>query len=60
MMTFFKNLIGIFFPELCINCDNQLLDNEADLCTFCRHDLPLTNFTSYEDNKVTRIFDGRF
>ncbi|MFK8059401.1 MAG: ComF family protein, partial [Polaribacter sp.] len=46
--------------ELCINCDNQLLDNEADLCTFCRHDLPLTNFTSYEDNKVTRIFDGRF
>ena len=29
------------------------------ICTFCRHDLPLTNFLSYTDNTVSKIFYGR-
>ncbi|PWG06152.1 ComF family protein [Polaribacter aquimarinus] len=58
-MKIFKNLFKIFYPELCINCDTNLLQNEDFLCTFCRHDLPLTNFIDFENNKVKRIFDGR-
>jgi ComF family protein len=36
-----------------------LLQNEKVICTFCRHDLPLTNFKSYTRNKVSSIFSGR-
>lgn len=58
-MKFLKNLFRIFYPELCINCEANLLQNESYLCTFCRHDLPLVNYTDYRDNKIKRIFDGR-
>ena len=58
-MKILNHLFRIFYPALCINCDANLLQNENFLCTFCRHDLPLTNYTNYRDNKIKRIFDGR-
>lgn len=58
-MTFLNNLFRIFYPKLCVNCKNQLDVNEDTLCTFCRHDLPLANYTNYIDNKITKIFYGR-
>ena len=54
-----KDLFYIFYPKLCANCENQLVANENILCTFCRHDLPLTNFENYTDNKVAKTFYGR-
>ena len=58
-MRILKDFFRIFYPELCANCDNQLSQNENVVCTFCRHDLPLTNYTDYSDNKITKNFYGR-
>jgi ComF family protein len=57
--SFVLNLIEIFYPKLCVNCKNSLLQNENILCTFCRHDLPLTKFPNVKENKVSKIFYGR-
>lgn len=58
-MHFLKDFFYIFYPKICANCKEQLLQNEKTICTFCRHDLPLTNFQSYTKNKVSSIFLGR-
>jgi ComF family protein len=58
-MQFLKDIFYIFYPKLCANCKNQLTLNEVVICTFCRHDLPLTNFKDYKNNKVFNTFYGR-
>jgi competence protein ComFC len=58
-MKFLKDFFRIFYPDLCANCENQLEKNENTICTFCRHDLPLTNFTNYSENKIAKTFYGR-
>jgi len=58
-MKIFKDLFRIFYPDLCANCDNQLTKNENVICTFCRHDLPLTPFKNYQENKIIASFYGR-
>ena len=58
-MILLKDLFHIFYPIICVVCDEKLIQNEKVVCTICRHDLPLTNFQSYSDNKVTQTFYGR-
>ena len=58
-MKLLKDFFYLFYPNICANCKEQLLQNEKVICTFCRHDLPLTNFQRYTINKVSRIFSGR-
>jgi ComF family protein len=58
-MKLLKDFFRIFYPDLCANCENQLEKNENTICTFCRHDLPLTNFTNYSENKIAKTFYGR-
>lgn len=58
-MKLLKDFFDLFYPNICANCKEQLLQNEKVICTFCRHDLPLTNFKSYTRNKVSSIFSGR-
>lgn len=59
MLFYLKNLVSLFYPKLCVTCENQLLTYEDLLCTFCRHDLPITNFENTHNNKVCKIFYGR-
>ncbi len=54
-----KNLINLFFPKICSGCRNSLGDFEHIICTSCRHELPVTNFHSQDDNPLERIFYGR-
>ncbi|ARV06599.1 amidophosphoribosyltransferase [Polaribacter sp. SA4-10] len=58
-MQILKDFFQLFYPKLCANCQNQLIINEKVLCTFCRHDLPLTNFVNYRDNKIAQSFYGK-
>ncbi len=58
-MQILKDFFHLFYPKLCANCQKQLVVNEKVLCTFCRHDLPLTNFTDYKENKICQSFYGR-
>lgn len=54
-----KNLLNLFFPEACKACSNHLFDNELQICTNCRHNLPLTDFHDDQDNAVHKILYGR-
>lgn len=58
-MEILEDLFRIFFPKLCANCENHLTKNEEIVCTFCRHDMPLTDFINYSENKITKTFYGR-
>jgi ComF family protein len=58
-MRLLKDLFHLFYPKLCIVCEEKLVENETTICTLCRHDLPLTNFIDYKENKVTQTFYGR-
>lgn len=40
-------------------CNLQLTDNEVEICTICRHDLPVTNFHNERNNSVEKVFYGR-
>ncbi|MBO6605597.1 MAG: ComF family protein [Psychroserpens sp.] len=54
-----KNLLNLFFPKVCLACNNHLSDNEYQICTNCRHELPLTNFHSDKSNAVHKTLYGR-
>lgn len=58
-MRLFIDLIYLFYPKLCANCEQKLVENETTICTLCRHDLPLTDFQYFKKNKVTEAFYGR-
>ncbi len=58
-MKFLKDILNIFFPEICVCCNDQLTHNEKIVCLTCRHDLPLTNFSFEPNNLVEKSFYGR-
>ena len=58
-MIFLKNIYELFYPELCLCCNKALTLQESVICIHCRHDLPLTNFTSEKDNLIEKAFYGR-
>uniref|UniRef100_UPI004049637A ComF family protein n=1 Tax=Gelidibacter sp. TaxID=2018083 RepID=UPI004049637A len=47
------------FPKVCYGCHSFLNDNEQHICTQCRHELPLTNFNTLENNAVEKLLYGR-
>ena len=53
------NLLNLFFPKLCLACSDILTDNEVEICTCCRHELPLVDFKDLDENSMTSIFAGR-
>ncbi len=58
-MQFLKDIFNLFFPDVCLTCKNQLLKNEVVICTSCRHDFPLTNYTNIANNHLEKQFFGR-
>lgn len=54
-----KNLLNLFFPKICSACNSQLSDNEIQICTNCRYELPLTNFHDDPENMVHKRLYGR-
>ncbi len=58
-MQFFKDIQHIFFPNICVGCDNILTSSEKHLCAFCLHQLPTTQFTLNNDKTITKMFYGR-
>lgn len=58
-MKILKDIFTIFFPEVCLSCNEYLATNESVICLNCRHDLPLTNFSFEENNLIEKSFYGR-
>ena len=54
-----QDLLGIFFPKLCIGCNRTLLKNEEYICSTCNYHLPVTNYHLQKDNPLEKIFWGR-
>lgn len=54
-----KNLIKLFYPDVCLGCSKLLSDNENLICIVCRHELPLTNHLVNSRNEAMRKFDGK-
>lgn len=55
----FQNLLNLFFPKACCGCNSFLQSTENVICTKCRHEIPLTNHHSNEENEVMSRFYGR-
>lgn len=49
----------ILVPRLCFGCNAPLYRGEEHVCTVCRNQLPLTEYTFNAENPVDRIFYGR-
>ena len=58
-MSLFKDVINLFYPEICLSCDSHLNKNEKIICINCIHELPLTNFCNEENNLTEKVFQGR-
>lgn len=58
-MQFFKDILYLFFPEVCQLCNKALAINEKHICVHCSFDLPVTNFTEEANNLIEQSFYGR-
>ncbi len=58
-MHIFKGISQIFFPNICFCCENVLTNQEKVICTYCLHNLPVTNYTLTKDTSVLKVFYGR-
>ena len=59
LKKYLNNFIELFFPNLCVVCNNTLLRGEELICTNCYIDIPKTNFHKDKENPVTQMFWGR-
>lgn len=54
-----NSILNLFFPKVCYACSYLLTDNETNICTSCRHNLPVTNYHFENNNTVEKVFYGR-
>ena len=52
-------MLNIFFPKLCRGCHTELRANELEICTVCRHELPLACFHDTGSDEMLQLFYGR-
>ena len=60
MRTWINNFLQLFYPRLCLYCDNRLTESEQYLCLHCFCELPRTNYHRRTDNPVLKLFTGFF
>lgn len=54
--TLLTDFIALLYPELCIACENVLLQKEHLICLHCHLELPFTKFENFVDNPVEKLF----
>ena len=59
LRQFITLLLNPLFPKTCFGCFKVLVPGEIILCTYCRHELPLTNYHYGLENKMDQAFYGR-
>lgn len=58
-LRFLEELAGLFYPNLCLACQQQLPSRHSILCVHCQHQLPKTNYHIHAENPFTERFWGR-
>lgn len=53
------SLIRLFYPDLCCACGQSLMRGEHVICLSCLMKLPQTDFHTFSDNAVAKLFYGR-
>lgn len=54
-----NDINSVLIPRVCFGCNAHLRRGEELICTLCRNDMPLTEYTFNEENHMDRIFYGR-
>ncbi len=54
-----EKLMYVAFPQPCVCCNHILANNEYILCTFCKNELPLTDYHLNDANELKKRFYGR-
>jgi len=54
-----RDFFDLVFPNICVSCENALLNGEKNICVHCMHNLPKTDFHTREDNELSRKLWGR-
>ncbi|MPL98892.1 hypothetical protein SDC9_45104 [bioreactor metagenome] len=55
----FGSLIKLFYPELCCGCGESLVRGEKTICFACHTKIAKTDYHTYSDNPVARLFYGK-
>ena len=58
-MKFIQDFIALFYPDLCLICDNNMLKHEDCICTSCLYQTPKTDCFKKKENEVKKRFWGR-
>jgi ComF family protein len=58
-MQIIKDISNLFFPELCLSCEQVLTNNEKIICAYCNLEIPKATFTNKKNNRVEKTFLGR-
>lgn len=53
------HLFNLFYPNNCVCCYQNLVDQEKIICINCRIDLPFVDNGDFESNPLTQILEGR-
>lgn len=59
MKKLLSNLIGLFYPNICLICNENLNKSEQQICLKCLREIPRTNFHLQKDNPVEKRFWGK-
>lgn len=54
-----KPLLSIFYPRICLSCNELLLEKESLICSECYHHLTFTNMHLNPENALYQLFYGR-
>ncbi len=58
-LPFVKDFIGLFYPNLCVACDQNTPVHGGVICLPCQYHLPKTKFHLDRENPFTERFWGR-
>jgi ComF family protein len=59
-MSFFQHLISLIYPNLCLVCNENLLQGEEAVCLSCLSKLPYTDYHLLPSNPIEQRFWGKF
>ncbi|MCB0637855.1 MAG: ComF family protein [Lewinella sp.] len=59
LLPWFHDFVGLFYPHLCMSCQDHLPPGEDYLCLRCQYKLPQTDYHLLRENPFTERFWGR-
>lgn len=59
LVTYLQAFAELFYPRICLVCNEKLIATEKHLCLTCLLHLPRTNYHKQAENKLEELFYGR-